>query len=117
MKQHEPTDSLPQEYRELLIRLLTIQADSEIGVTLIQHIPWVSKAPTANDMWIEAKIVISLEKTATNGFADLRLSVKSKAKSKTPTAVVKYDGKQYDLAPWNHVFGTWWEGVDPDAEP
>lgn len=66
---------------------------------------------------IEAKIIISLEKTATNGFADLRLSVKSKAKSKTPTTVVKYDGKQYDLAPWNHVFGTWWEGVDPDAEP
>lgn len=57
LKQYEPTDPMPEEYRELLIRLLTIQADSELGVTIIQHIPWVAKAPTANDMWIEAKIV------------------------------------------------------------
>jgi len=57
MKQYEPTDAMPREYRDLLIRLLTIQADSEIWVTIIQHIPWVAKAPTANDMWIEAKIV------------------------------------------------------------
>lgn len=63
----------------------------------------------------QANVVISVENTYSNGFADLRLSAKSDDKRTPPTAVVKYDGKSYDLTPWSKAFGPWWEAADPDA--
>ncbi len=66
---------------------------------------------------IDAKTFISVENTSSNGFADLRLSVKSNAKQQPPSVVVKYNGENYDLAPWTKVFGSWWEAIDPNAQP
>ncbi len=41
---------MPAEYRELLTRLLTIQADCEIGGPHVYGPRWFLDAPTANDM-------------------------------------------------------------------
>src|SRR2546427_5386666 len=43
--------SLPNEYRELVIRLLTIQADCEIGGPHVYGPQWFLDAPTADDMF------------------------------------------------------------------
>jgi 1,2-phenylacetyl-CoA epoxidase catalytic subunit len=42
---------MPAQYRELLTRLLTIQADCEIGGPHVYGPRWFLNAPTANDMW------------------------------------------------------------------
>lgn len=42
---------MPSEYRELLIRLLTIQADCEIGGPRVYGPQWFLDAPTADDMF------------------------------------------------------------------
>src|SRR2546425_8759284 len=42
---------MPEEYRELLTRLLTIQADCEIGGPHIYVDHWTLRAPTVDDQW------------------------------------------------------------------
>ena len=44
-------DKLPTEYRQLLTRLLTIQADCEIGGPNVYGKRWFLNAPTADDMF------------------------------------------------------------------
>jgi ring-1,2-phenylacetyl-CoA epoxidase subunit PaaA len=48
---------MPQEYRDLLIRVLTIQSDCEIGGPNVYARRWMLQAPTADDMHRVARIV------------------------------------------------------------
>jgi len=54
----EPKDfgKMPKEYQELLTRLLTIQADCEIGGPHIYVDHWTLRAPTVDDQWRVARI-------------------------------------------------------------
>ncbi|HET8568987.1 MAG TPA: Phenylacetic acid catabolic protein [Candidatus Limnocylindria bacterium] len=54
----EPKDleKMPAEYRDLLVRLLTIQADCEIGGPHIYVDHWTLRAPTVDDQWRVARI-------------------------------------------------------------
>src|SRR2546430_7728035 len=54
----EPKDfgKMPEEYRELLTRLLTIQADCEIGGPHIYVDYWTLRAPTVDEQWRVARI-------------------------------------------------------------
>jgi len=54
----EPKDftKMPDEYRDLLVRLLTIQADCEIGGPHIYVDHWTLRAPTVDDQWRVARI-------------------------------------------------------------
>src|SRR2546428_6496500 len=54
----EPKDfpKMPKEYRDLLIRLLTIQADCEIGGPHIYVDHWTLRAPTVDDQWRVARL-------------------------------------------------------------
>lgn len=56
----EPQDfgKMPKEYQELLSRLLTIQADCEIGGPHIYVDHWTLRAPSADDQWRVAKIAM-----------------------------------------------------------
>src|SRR2546430_14206143 len=47
---------MPDEYRDLLTRLLTIQADCEIGGPHIYVDHWTLRAPTVDDQWRVARI-------------------------------------------------------------
>jgi ring-1,2-phenylacetyl-CoA epoxidase subunit PaaA len=44
-------DKMPEEYRDLVIRLLTIQADCEIGGPHVYGQQWFLDAPTVDDMY------------------------------------------------------------------
>jgi len=48
---------MPEEYRDLLIRLLTIQADCEIGGPHVYGPQWFLNAPTADDMFRVTHII------------------------------------------------------------
>ena len=54
----EPKDfpKMADEYRDLLVRLLTIQADCEIGGPHIYVDHWTLRAPTVDDQWRVARI-------------------------------------------------------------
>lgn len=56
----------------------------------------------------DAAIAIAPERTSSNGFADLRLTATRDGKTRPLSLVVKYDGRQYDLLPWEKAFDTWW---------
>ncbi len=47
---------MPEEYRELLLRVFYIQADAEIGGPHLYVDKWLLRAPTADDMWRVARI-------------------------------------------------------------
>src|SRR2546425_936818 len=47
---------MPKEYQDLLTRLLTIQADCEIGGPHIYVDHWTLRAPTVDDQWRVARI-------------------------------------------------------------
>ncbi len=53
----EEFHKMPQEYQELLIRVLTIQSDCEIGGPNVYARRWMLAAPTADDMHRIARIV------------------------------------------------------------
>src|SRR5213078_1011253 len=49
---HEMTD----DYREMLVHLMTMQADSELAGGY-GYVPWITKAPTVDEKHVVAQIV------------------------------------------------------------
>jgi len=58
---------------------------------------------------IDAGTLISVEPTASNGFADLRFTASRSDGKKPVSAVVRYNGQRYDLEPWRTRFDAWWD--------
>ncbi len=48
--------TMPVDYQDLLVRVLTIQADCEIGGPHLYVRQWLLAAPSADDQWMLAKI-------------------------------------------------------------
>jgi 1,2-phenylacetyl-CoA epoxidase catalytic subunit len=55
-RKYETAEEISAEMRKLVIRLMVVQADTEFG-SIQQHRPWLDRAPTLEDRWIEARIV------------------------------------------------------------
>jgi ring-1,2-phenylacetyl-CoA epoxidase subunit PaaA len=51
VRRPEDVAQLPAEYRDLLVRVLTIQADCEIGGPHLYLARWGLRAPSAGDQW------------------------------------------------------------------
>ncbi len=56
VRKYETAEEIPEDMRRLIIRLMVVQADTEFG-SIQQHRPWLDRAPTLEDRWIEARIV------------------------------------------------------------
>ena len=56
VRKYETADELPEELRKLIVKLMVVQADTEFA-SIQQHRPWLDRAPTLEDRWIEARIV------------------------------------------------------------
>ena len=52
----ESTDEMTPEYREALVHLMTMQADSELAGGY-GYVPWITKAPTVEEKHVVAQIV------------------------------------------------------------
>jgi ring-1,2-phenylacetyl-CoA epoxidase subunit PaaA len=55
-KRVEARDEMPEEYRQHLIHLMTMQADSELAGAY-GYVPWITKAPTVEEKHVVAQIV------------------------------------------------------------
>ncbi len=55
--QAEDFVKMPREYQELLTRVLTIQADCEIGGPMVYAEKWMLHGPSADDIWRVTRIV------------------------------------------------------------
>ena len=56
VRKYETAEEVPPEMRKLLVKLMVVQADTEFA-SIQQHRPWLDRAPTLEDRWIEARIV------------------------------------------------------------
>ena len=56
VRKYETADEVPPDMQKLVIKLLVVQADTEFA-SIQQHRPWLDRAPTLEDRWIEARIV------------------------------------------------------------
>ena len=56
IRKYETAEEVPAEMRKLMVKLLVVQADTEFA-SIQQHRPWLDRAPTLEDRWIEARIV------------------------------------------------------------
>ncbi len=56
VRKFETAEEIPPEMRDLIMRLLVVQADTEFA-SIQQHRPWLDSAPTLEDRWIQARIV------------------------------------------------------------
>ncbi len=52
----ESADEMTPEYRDNLVHLLTMQADSELAGGY-GYVPWITKAPTVEEKHVVAQIV------------------------------------------------------------
>jgi 1,2-phenylacetyl-CoA epoxidase catalytic subunit len=55
-RKYETAEEISSDMRKLIIRLMVVQADTEFA-SIQQHRPWLDRAPTLEDRWIEARIV------------------------------------------------------------
>jgi 1,2-phenylacetyl-CoA epoxidase catalytic subunit len=55
-RKYETAEELPADMAKLVVKLMVVQADTEFA-SIQQHRPWLDRAPTLEDRWIEARIV------------------------------------------------------------
>ena len=55
-RKYETAEELPSDMRKLVVKLMVVQADTEFA-SIQQHRPWLDRAPTLEDRWIESRIV------------------------------------------------------------
>jgi 1,2-phenylacetyl-CoA epoxidase catalytic subunit len=53
---YETAEELESDMRKLVVKLMVVQADTEFA-SIQQHRPWLDRAPTLEDRWIESRIV------------------------------------------------------------
>ena len=56
VRKYETAEELPDDLRKLIVKLMVVQADTEFA-SIQQHRPWLDRAPTLEDRWIESRIV------------------------------------------------------------
>jgi 1,2-phenylacetyl-CoA epoxidase catalytic subunit len=56
VRKYETAEELPSDMRKLIVKLMVVQADTEFA-SIQQHRPWLDRAPTLEDRWIESRIV------------------------------------------------------------
>jgi 1,2-phenylacetyl-CoA epoxidase catalytic subunit len=56
VRKYETAEEIPPEMRKLVIKLMVVQADTEFA-SIQQHRPWLDRAPTLEDRWIESRII------------------------------------------------------------
>src|SRR5215510_11199784 len=64
MRKVETVKQMPEEYRQVILKLLAAIASTE------QHHPWINKGPTAEDRYIQAQVAAD---EAHQGFIDCRV--------------------------------------------
>jgi 1,2-phenylacetyl-CoA epoxidase catalytic subunit len=69
MRKVETVEQMPEEYRQVILKLLAAIASTEFA-SVEQHHPWINRGPTAEDRYIQAQVAAD---EAHQGFIDCSL--------------------------------------------
>src|SRR5512146_3462125 len=89
----ESADEMTAEYRDNLVHLMTMQADSELAGGY-GYVPWIAKAPTVEEKHVVAQIVKDELRHAAVMYgllADLGLDVDSHVRRHDETFTMRID--------------------------
>ena len=108
MRKVETVEQMPEEYRQILMKLIYALASTEFA-SVEQHHPWINRGPTAEDRYIQAQIAAD---EAHQGFIDCRL-----LRSFGPDGVALADDLlrrrmgEHPLDAFNYPFESWVDTV------
>ncbi|HTW56080.1 MAG TPA: Phenylacetic acid catabolic protein [Thermoplasmata archaeon] len=104
IRKYETAEELPAEMRKLVVKLMVVQADTEFA-SIQQHRPWLDRAPTLEDRWIESRIVAD---EARHGLQACRILRDFGAEGQTyiDELLTKREG-QHKLDAFNLPFDRW----------
>ena len=83
---------MPKEYQDLLLRVLTIQADSELGGPHLYVERWILAAPTAEDQMMLAKTAaeeIDHHRKFVRVLAELNVDVSDQIQKRSPDRILE----------------------------
>jgi 1,2-phenylacetyl-CoA epoxidase catalytic subunit len=101
---YETAEELEPDLSKLIVKLMVVQADTEFA-SIQQHRPWLDRAPTLEDRWIESRIVAD---EARHGLQACRiLRDFGEAGQKYIDELLSKREGQHKLDAFNMPFDTW----------
>jgi 1,2-phenylacetyl-CoA epoxidase catalytic subunit len=100
----ETAEELPEDMRKLVVKLMVVQADTEFA-SIQQHRPWLDRAPTLEDRWIESRIVADEARHGLQACRILR-DFGEEGQKHIDELLTKREG-QHKLDAFNLSFDTW----------
>jgi ring-1,2-phenylacetyl-CoA epoxidase subunit PaaA len=107
-------EKMPQEYKDLFIKVMTIQADSELGGPHLYVEKWVLAAPTAEDQMMLAKTAaeeIDHHRKFVKILAELNVDVSYQLKNKSKDRILEIFREPLDTWGAMGCFGTFIDRV------
>jgi len=104
VRKYETSPELPEEMRKLIVKLMVVQADTEFA-SIQQHRPWLDRAPTLEDRWIESRIVADEARHGLQACRILR-DFGDEGQKFIDELLTKREG-QHKLDAFNMTFDTW----------
>jgi 1,2-phenylacetyl-CoA epoxidase catalytic subunit len=104
VRKYETAEEVPPDMRKLLVKLLVVQADTEFA-SIQQHRPWLDRAPTLEDRWIESRIVADEARHGLQACRILR-DFGEEGQRLIDELLTKREG-EHKLDAFNMTFDTW----------
>jgi len=104
VRKYETVEEMPPDMRKLVVKLMVVQADTEFG-SIQQHRPWLDRAPTLEDRWIEARIVADEARHGLQACRILR-DFGEEGQQLIDELLTKHEG-QHKLDAFNMTFDHW----------
>jgi 1,2-phenylacetyl-CoA epoxidase catalytic subunit len=103
-RKYETAEELDPDLAKLIVKLMVVQADTEFA-SIQQHRPWLDRAPTLEDRWIESRIVADEARHGLQACRILRDFGEAGQKF-IDELLAKREG-QHKLDAFNMAFDTW----------
>jgi 1,2-phenylacetyl-CoA epoxidase catalytic subunit len=101
---YETAEELDPDLGKLIVKLMVVQADTEFA-SIQQHRPWLDRAPTLEDRWIESRIVADEARHGLQACRILR-DFGEPGQQYIDELLAKREG-QHKLDAFNMPFDTW----------
>jgi len=101
---YETAEELAPDMSKLVVKLMVVQADTEFA-SIQQHRPWLDRAPTLEDRWIESRIIADESRHGLQACRILR-DFGEEGQKYIDELLAKREG-QHKLDAFNMPFDTW----------
>jgi ring-1,2-phenylacetyl-CoA epoxidase subunit PaaA len=101
---YETAEELAPDMSKLVVKLMVVQADTEFA-SIQQHRPWLDRAPTLEDRWIESRIIADESRHGLQACRILR-DFGEEGQKYIDELLSKREG-QHKLDAFNMPFDTW----------